>query len=558
METDAAQSEYEKHAQERAALIEAILNSDASKKLILAGPGTGKSFLFQQICKENVGEGEAKILALSFINELVDDLSRDLHQLAEVKTLHSFALGRIPGDKNVFLELGSVIERDYAIAFGVDVDFNSIFCNLLDAEKELKFYSKRRKYYNFFSPHCSVYTLIKIFEQDEGRIPEYSQILIDEFQDFNKLESRLLSFLSKRSPVVIVGDDDQSLYDFKYAEPADIRNKHSSGEFETFGLPYCSRCTNVIINAYEKLIETAQSEGYLRERVPKEYLYFPSEQKNSSSDAYPRIAVKRDVFQNVIAYNIDADIEALFDPRASHLPTVLIICPLRKQVESVERGLRARGFKNIDASQKYEHDIIMEGFNLLLKNSSCNLAWRVLFEAECERMGASERFEQVMNKSFNSDTPFMDLLTVDERRTIKKVNAALRKIRDRKNVGDAAMAEVFAVLGYNPAEIAQSKIRGKLAQKSARKNIYKNTPIKIVTVLGSKGLTRDYAFLVNFDDRFLLDRNDDRSMKITDGSICRFLVALTRARERVCIYTSKNEYPTYVQWIADEFIDDCT
>lgn len=558
MEADAAQSEYEKHAQERTAITEAILNSDASKKLILAGPGTGKSFLFQQICKENVGEGETKILALSFINELVDDLSRDLHQLAEVKTLHSFALGRIPSDKNVFLELGSVIERDYAIAFGVDVDFNSIFCNLLDAEEELKFYSKRRKYYNFFSPHCSVYTLIKIFEQDEGRIPEYSQILIDEFQDFNKLESRLLSFLSKRSPVVIVGDDDQSLYDFKYAEPADIRNKHSSGEFETFGLPYCSRCTNVIINAYEKLIKTAQSEGYLRERVPKEYLYFPSEQKNSSSDAYPRIAVKRDVFQNVIAYNIDADIEALFDPRASHLPTVLIICPLRKQVESVERGLRARGFKNIDASQKYEHDIIMEGFNLLLKNSSCNLAWRVLFEAECERMGASERFGQVMNKSFNSDTPFMDILTVDERRTIKKVNAALRKIRDRKNVDDAAMAEVLAVLGYNPAEIAQSKIRGKLAHKSARKNIYKNTPIKIVTVLGSKGLTRDYAFLVNFDDRFLLDRDDDRSMKITDGSICRFLVALTRARERVCIYTSKNEYPTYVQWIADGFIDDCT
>lgn len=558
MEADAAQSEYEKHAQERTALTEAILNSDASKKLILAGPGTGKSFLFQQICKKNVGEGEAKILALSFINELVDDLSRDLHQLAEVKTLHSFALGRIPGDKNVFLELGSVIERDYAIAFGVDVDFNSIFCNLLDAEEELKFYSKRRKYYNFFSPHCSVYALIKIFEQDEGRIPEYSQILIDEFQDFNKLESRLLSFLSKRSPVVIVGDDDQSLYDFKYAEPADIRNKHSSGEFETFGLPYCSRCTNVIINAYEKLIETAQSEGYLRERVPKEYLYFPSEQKNSSSDAYPRIAVKRDVFQNVIAYNIDADIETLFDPRASHLPTVLIICPLRKQVESVERGLRARGFKNIDASQKYEHDIIMEGFNLLLKNSSCNLAWRVLFEAECERMGASERFEQVMNKSFNSDTPFMDILTVTERKTIKKVNATLRKIRDRKNVDDAAMAEVFAVLGYNPAEIAQSKIRGKLAQKSARKNIYKNTPIKIVTVLGSKGLTRDYAFLVNFDDRFLLDRDDDRSMKITDGSICRFLVALTRARERVCIYTSKNEYPTYVQWIADGFIDDCS
>ena len=558
MEADTKQCEYEKHAQERTALTEAILNSDAAKKLIVAGPGTGKSFLFQQICKRKVKKGESKIIALSFINELVDDLSRDLHQLAEVKTLHSFALSRIPGDKNVFLELGSVIKRDYDIAFGDDVDYNSIFCNLIDAEEELKFYSNRRKYYNFFSPNCSVYTLIKIFEHDERKVPEYSQILIDEFQDFNKLESRLLSFLTKRSPVVIVGDDDQSLYDFKYAEPADIRNKQSSGEFETFGLPYCDRCTNVIINAYEKLIEVAQSKGYLRERVTKEYLYFPSEQKDSCSEAHPRIAVKRNVFQSVIAYNIEAEIETLFDPRASHLPTVLIICPYRIQIELVEKGLRARGFKNIDASQKYEHDIIMEGFNLLLKNNSCNLAWRVLFEAECNRIGASERFEQVMKESVNSDTPFMNLLTVDERKTIKSVNAALRKIKDGKVVDDATMAEVFAVLGYNPVEIAQSKIRDELAQKSAKKNIYKNTPIKIVTVLGSKGLTRDYAFLVNFDDRFLLDRNADSSMKITDDSICRFLVALTRARERVCIYTSKNVYPTYVEWIADGFIDDCT
>lgn len=558
MEVDPALNEHEKYAQARTAHTEVILNSDAPKKLIVAGPGTGKSFLFQQICKRKMREKGAKILALSFINELIDDLSRDLHDLAEVKTLHSFALSRIPGKRNVFLELGSVIASDYSIASGVIVDFNRIFCNLIDAKEELEFYSKRRKYYNFFSPNCSVYTLIKIFEQDERKVPEYAQILIDEFQDFNKLESRLLSFLSKRNHVVIVGDDDQSLYDFKYAEPADIRSKHSSGEFETFSLPYCVRCTNVIIKAYEQLIATAQSKGYLRERLPKEFLYFPSKQKDSCSYSHPRIAFRRNVFQNVIAYNIDKDINALFDPRASHLPSVLIICTLKNQIESVERGLRARGFKNIDASQKYEHNIIMEGFNLLLKNRSCNLAWRVLFEAECNRLGSSERFEQVMKESFNSTTPFIDLLTVDEKRTIRNVNTGLRKIRDGKDVDDAALADVFTVLGYNPIEIAKSKIRDDLAQKSAQKNIYKNTPIKIVTVLGSKGLTRDYAFLVNFDDRFLLDRDDDRSLKITDGSICRFLVALTRAKERVCIYTSKNEYPNYIKWIDEELIDDCT
>jgi chromosomal replication initiation ATPase DnaA len=68
MEAGAAQIEYEKYAQKRDALTEAIINSDACKKLIVAGPGTGKSYLFQQICKRSAEEGEAKILALSFIN----------------------------------------------------------------------------------------------------------------------------------------------------------------------------------------------------------------------------------------------------------------------------------------------------------------------------------------------------------------------------------------------------------------------------------------------------------------------------------------------------------
>jgi ATP-dependent DNA helicase UvrD/PcrA len=558
MKNDETQCEYEKHSLQRSEYTEAILRSDASKKLILAGPGTGKSFLFQQICKRKLEEGESKILALSFINELVDDLSQDLYDLAEVKTLHSFALSKIPGERNMFFRLGNVIEGDYAVAFGKPIDFNLIFCNLINDEEDLKFYSKRRKYYNFFSPNCSVYTLIKIFEQNEKRIPRYSLILIDEFQDFNRLESRFLSFLSKRNPVIIVGDDDQSLYDFKYAEPADIRKKQKSEDFEAFELPYCSRCTKGIIDAYTKLIDTAQANGYLQDRAPKQYLYFPSEQKDCCSDSHPKIVVKRNVFQNVIAYNIDLELKALFDPRAKHLPTVLIICPLRKQIESVEKGLRARGFKNIDASQRYEPDTIMEGFNLLLKNSACNLAWRILFEAECQRTSKEERFEQVIKESLDSDIPFKDLLTIEERRTIKKVNAALRKIRDGKKIDDETLSEIFAVLGYNPIEIAQSQVRDVLAQKSALKNIYKNTPIKIVTMLGAKGLTRDYSFLVNFDDRFMLDRSDDNLMKITDGGICKFLVALTRAEERVCIYTSKDVYPTYVEWIADEFIDDRT
>jgi superfamily II DNA or RNA helicase len=212
-------SKYTEHEFHRKEYTDAILNSTADRKIIISGPGTGKSFLFQEICKKNIEQGKDKNLTLSFINELVDDLKKDLYQLSEVKTLHSFALGCISGDRKIFIKLGRIIEGDYKIATGEKIDFDEVFCNLIEDEDSLSFYSKRRKYYDFFSPNCSVYTLLKIFEEKEEKIPRHSQILIDEFQDFNKLESKLIDFLSRKSPILIVGDDDQSLYDFKYANP---------------------------------------------------------------------------------------------------------------------------------------------------------------------------------------------------------------------------------------------------------------------------------------------------------------------------------------------------
>ena len=554
----ATPANYETCARERARCTDLILESKEDKKLIIAGPGTGKSFLFQQICKQYSRDTDARILVLSFINELVDDLSRDLYGLAEVRTLHSFALRNLPGDRKVFLGLGDVIERDYLLATGNKVDFSSIFCNLLEADDDLKFYSARRRYYNFFSPHCSVYTLIKTFEHDGSRIPAYSLVLVDEYQDFNRLESRLLALLAGQSPMLLVGDDDQSLYDFKFAEPNEIRSKYSSGEFSTFELPYCSRCTRVVVDAYANLIEMAQSKGFLQERAHKPYLYFPSADKDGLSEEYPRIVVKREMYENVIAYNIDKEIQTLFDPRASQLPSVLVICPLRRQVDATAKGLRKRGFKNVEATQRQAYDNVMEGFRLMLEDASCDLAWRLLFEAECQRQGANERLAEVVSESVRAEGSFKDLLTVAERRDIKKTSATLRKIKNHTEVDEAAMATALAVLGRDPAKIAQSKIREELTESTTPKNIYKHAPIKIVTLLGAKGLTRDYTFLVNFDDGYLLERGDDQTLQVTDGNICRFLVALTRATRRVTIYTSKKEYPTFLQWFANDLLEDTT
>lgn len=77
---EAARLEREKH-------VDAILSSKSKKKLVVAGPGTGKTYLFERIL-----EGKKESLTLTFVNALVEDLSLKLYGLSDVRTLHGFAL----------------------------------------------------------------------------------------------------------------------------------------------------------------------------------------------------------------------------------------------------------------------------------------------------------------------------------------------------------------------------------------------------------------------------------------------------------------------------------
>jgi len=551
---DSDETIYSEFSERRNRATLEVLESTAEKRIIIAGPGTGKSFLFQEVCKNLRAQNRTNILTLSFINELVDDLAVDLFNLSEVRTLHSLALSKLPTKSKMFLKLGDVIEDDYAVIYGESIDFKELLHNLINETDMLEFYSSRRRYYNFFSPDCSVYTLIKYFESNADRIPTYSQLLIDEYQDFNTLEATLLKQLMTKSPVLIVGDDDQSLYNFKHAIPDDIRNKATSEEFATFELPFCSRCTRVTINAYNHLVQVAQENGFLGTRYPKDFQYFPSEDKDLISNTHNRIGIKNQVYPNTLAYHIDTQIRNMVNPK-DPLPSILIICPLRRQITELESALIQKGYRNIDASQRNEENLLLSGANLIIDDSKCNLGWRILFKDYCVNSGNQERYKEVLQASMEFQTPFLDLLTVDERRPIKKIVSVLRKIRSDNELTDEEFAIATNFLNIDPYVLALLKMRNTLNQSRISKNIFRDIPIKIVTILGSKGLTRDVSFLVNFDDRYLLNR-EEQNLRPTDTNICGFLVALTRAKSKTFIFTAQSEYPTYVRWLGHEFVQE--
>lgn len=522
-----------------------ILNSPDSNRIVAAGPGTGKTHLFKQICNK-----EHDVLILSFINELVNDIKKELEEYAEIRTLHSFALKLLRTYFNketaYFVDLNKIIEEDYKICHDEYLSFEKVSsCLLPNFEKELEFYSTRRRYYNCFGPFCSIYTLIKVLERGQIDTPLYSQILVDEYQDFNKMEIRLIDLLAKKNRILIVGDDDQSLYNFKYAKPKEIRKRFKSKHFSSFELPYCSRCPEVLVRSTEQLVKVSKKRGFLNGRIDKKFKYFPSEEKNKISSKNPKIVLFNPVYHGQVAKFLGTSIMNISGYERKF--SVLVICTLRNQIPNLEIKLRKMGFTNIETPPERGDLSKIAAYQMLINDDTSNVAWRILSNHMIEK----DIINDMVKRSFsNKDVPFQDYFDLNKQEKALTVLGVLKKLRDNKELNNGESELIFGEFDYDPIKTTTRKIKEEVLLRSTTGSGYRNVPIKIVTLLGAKGLTRDYVFLVNFNDRFVLDKG-----KATDKSICSFLVALTRARKRLTIYNDEKDIPTFLQWIGSDYYD---
>ena len=93
--------------QERGKCLEGILNSNAERKLIVAGPGTGKTFTFKKVLERNP---DSTNLAMTFIRRLVRDMEKEIGFYVEVKTFHGYCK-KILHEQNEHAELVSYLTK---------------------------------------------------------------------------------------------------------------------------------------------------------------------------------------------------------------------------------------------------------------------------------------------------------------------------------------------------------------------------------------------------------------------------------------------------------------
>jgi len=258
---------------------------------LLAGPGTGKTLTITRrvlYLIEELNVSPDKILCITFTRSACNELRQRLksvlksENLPYIATLHSFALQqllrnssqiktltqplRIADDweeKNLILQdIRSKLRLDKVKKAGVllnnlSSDWQSLKADEDDWEKRfpnpkfLGMWQEHRRIYGYTLRSEIVYQLKKAFEQHTSLTLSSSPqfIIVDEYQDLNRCDLSVInSIASQDIELYVAGDDDQSIYGFRNADPEGIR-RFSSDYYDsrTFQLETCMRCDRYIL-----------------------------------------------------------------------------------------------------------------------------------------------------------------------------------------------------------------------------------------------------------------------------------------------------------------------
>lgn len=500
--------------------LQEILSSDYKNKLILGGPGTGKTFIFKNVI-ESLPEN-TNILVITFINNLVVDLERRLSKISnrkiEARTLHGFCknflLRKIHRYK-YFPELPKIIENDFSL-LGSDFNkkgFSRALVNLQEEKGGVKNYLSRSKYYNSVSHDDAVYRVLLYLRENNEAIPKYSQLIVDEYQDFNLLESSLVELIGQRNKTIIAGDDDQALYRFKFASPDFIRKLSRDDQFKKFFLPFCFRCTSVLVRATNDFISNARKKGLLKQRIKKDFsCYWPD--RFLDSKKYQNIFLGKCSVYSIVFKHINEKIlsiikEEKIEPSEKDEPEFLIVGPprrahfLQKVNESLEKDKRIdKNIFEIEYKKEPDKFSIKEGYEFIREDSNSNIGWRIVMYKDPVDPSLTKD-KEIIRKSFNGKS-IIDLLPK------KYIN------KHKKRVENISLTET----------------------EEAENTSGKKIKIKLTTYLGAKGLSANHVFILGLEDGiFPKDSNN-----ISNDEACQFMVLLTRARKTLRILSVGSKY----------------
>lgn len=534
-----------------------IAKTDHTPLRIMAGPGTGKTFaLMRRIARllEKDSIDPSKGLLVTFTRITAADLVKELSQLnvpgadqLKAGTLHSFCFyilnrdrvlaitGRNPRplleyEKRFMLEdlkqlgLGGIRELRKKLQA-----FEAAWARLQSEEPGWPQNAEDRSSQQELKKWLIFHEAILIDElvpetlrylRDNPASPErdmYNCIFVDEYQDLNKAEQRLIDLLSENGSIMIIGDPDQSIYEsFRYAHPEGIAN-YADDHSGTLDIPLeeCRRCPKGIVSLANSLIQNNRLRDSCSCLNPRT--------ENREGEIHVVQWVTMEDETNGLAQFIKKKI----DDGIVNAGRVLVLCPRRQFGYRIrdklrEMGINAHSFFHEEALEGnpkiLEKAKAQEAFTLLtlLSNQNDRVALRCWLGFGSPNLRAKQyqrfRFYCENNGAIPFDSLRItcngDLTLPNTRALISRYEQLMQKIEDLKGLCGWELinqlfpegedwAEIFRYLLENidnnapPSDILED-LRTKITQPEMPADV---DYVRIMSLHRSKGLTADLVVI---------------------------------------------------------------
>lgn len=272
---------------------------------LIAGPGTGKTHTIEKRVANllNTGINPANFYVISFTRATCAELRSRIQAFCNnqpcastasqihISTMHSLALRILrranlltsyPSGTPIMLddwEHRNIYDRELASSIGCnptrateirlahDARWQTLNphhiaqAQITDAEIRgfNAFHAVRTNLYSCVLPGEIIFKCVEALQQgalQPTQLPRIEHLIVDEFQDLNACDQEFVRLLSAQGAILfIAGDDDQSIYSFRHANPDGIVqfDQTYSGS-STHILTDCFRCTPAVLSAADNLI----------------------------------------------------------------------------------------------------------------------------------------------------------------------------------------------------------------------------------------------------------------------------------------------------------------
>lgn len=610
------------------------IEHDRGPVMVLAGPGAGKTTVITMRTKylvEQCGINPAKILVITFTKAAASEMrERFIKLMAPVRcpvnfgTFHSvfytilryaynYSANNIIKDDVKFRFLQSMIERynltiedEKEFIQGIESEISLVKGEMMDIAH---YYSANcgdeifRKIYSDYEVMLRQNRLIdfddmlvqtyKLFEKHpdilESWQRKFDYILIDEFQDINRIQYEIVKMLAAlHKNIFIVGDDDQSVYRFRGAKPEIMLNfTKDYPDARTVRLSANYRCSkNVVRSAerviknnkkrYQKNIYTDNDEGEPVSIV--EFDNLTNENKRVLDEIRKLSASGTDMAQIAVLYRTNMQPRALVEKFMEYnvpfkirdnMPCIYDHWIAMNIITYIEL---ARGYGKAKSKQLYTMDSgsffkIANRPNRYISRDFMNrrqVTFADLYSFYSDKTWMLDRISKLEYDlgMLSNMEPFGAITYI---RNGIGYEDYLKDYADYRKIKAEELIEILDELAegakdydtYDKWFVHIEKYREQIETKAKKQRREETPAVTLSTFHGAKGLEFDVVFIIDANEGITPHHKSVKDEDIEEERRM-FYVAMTRARLKLYIYYSKERYNKEMvpsRFVGEIFVD---